>query len=60
MAQALEIPLLTIVAPQGHLNIANPHDHPRFQAIECCCTNNEVEISAVNTKLEKLIAALWN
>jgi heptosyltransferase-3 len=34
MAQALDIPLLTIVAPTGAKSIANPLNHPRFQAID--------------------------
>lgn len=34
MAQALEIPLLTIVAPGGDKIIANPVNHPRYQAID--------------------------
>ncbi|TNH85704.1 ADP-heptose--LPS heptosyltransferase [Aeromonas hydrophila] len=34
MAQALDIPLLTIVAPGGGKAIANPVNHPRYQAID--------------------------
>lgn len=34
MAQALDIPLLTIVAPGGGKSIANPVSHPRYQAID--------------------------
>ena len=34
IAQALDIPLLTIVAPTGAKSIANPLNHPRFQAID--------------------------
>lgn len=34
MAQALDIPLLTIIAPCAQKIIANPVDHPRFQAID--------------------------
>lgn len=59
MAQALNIPLLTIVAPQGHQNIANPTNHPRFQAIECHVDDKYDEISTVNVKLGKLISDFW-
>ncbi|MBV7416774.1 glycosyltransferase family 9 protein [Aeromonas sp. sif2433] len=59
IAQALDMPLLTIVAPQGHLNIANPHDHPRFQAIECGFNNKEADISAVNIRLAKFPSDFW-
>jgi heptosyltransferase III len=34
IAQALNIPLLTIVAPTGAKSIANPVNHPRFRAID--------------------------
>ena len=34
MAQALEIPLLTIVAPGSDKIIANPVNHPRYQTID--------------------------
>lgn len=34
MAQAIDLPLLTIVAPGGDKIIANPVNHPRYQAID--------------------------
>ncbi|MNR12708.1 hypothetical protein D3C85_1290780 [compost metagenome] len=34
MAQAIDLPLLTIVAPGGDKVIANPVNHPRYQAID--------------------------
>ncbi|MNE02292.1 hypothetical protein D3C80_947630 [compost metagenome] len=34
MAQALDIPLLTIVSPGGDKIIANPLNHPRYQAVD--------------------------
>lgn len=54
IAQALDMPLLTIVAPQGHSAIANPVAHPRYQFIDTSHTNPEHEILSVQDRLRKL------
>ena len=54
IAQALDMPLLTIVAPQGHSAIANPVAHPRYQFIDTSHTNPEHEILSVQDRLHKL------
>ncbi|MGL5814848.1 MAG: glycosyltransferase family 9 protein [Aeromonas sp.] len=59
IAQALNLPLLTIIAPLGHKDIANPNSHSRFQAIECDFSERSSEISAVNIKLSQLISDFW-
>ncbi|MNC73618.1 hypothetical protein D3C75_1248480 [compost metagenome] len=48
------MPLLTIVAPQGHSAIANPVAHPRYQFIDTSHTNPEHEILSVQDRLRKL------
>nr|WP_269429040.1 glycosyltransferase family 9 protein [Aeromonas eucrenophila] len=55
MAQALDIPLLTIVSPLGHSAIANPLSHPRYQFIDTDHQDPEQEILNVQERL----ATFW-
>lgn len=55
MAQALDIPLLTIVSPLGHSAIANPVSHPRYQFIDTDHRDPEREIRNVQERL----GVLW-
>lgn len=56
MAQALDMPLLTIVSPLGHSAIANPVSHPRYQFIDTDHQDPEQEILNVQERL----AGLWD
>ena len=58
MAQALDIPLLTIVSPLGHSAIANPVSHPRYQFINTDHQNPEREILNVQERLATFCAEL--
>ena len=54
MAQALDIPLLTIVSPLGHSAIANPVSHPRYRFIDTNHQHPEQEVLAVQHQLSML------
>jgi heptosyltransferase III len=54
MAQALDIPLLTIVSPLGHSTIANPVSHPRYQFINTSHQAPQREILNVQERLAQL------
>ncbi|MCH7373267.1 glycosyltransferase family 9 protein [Aeromonas sp. MR16] len=54
IAQALDIPLLTIVSPLGHSAIANPVSHPRYQFIDTDHQDPEQEILNVQERLARL------
>ncbi|MNH14291.1 hypothetical protein D3C79_738810 [compost metagenome] len=58
MAQALDIPLLTIVSPLGHSAIANPVSHPRYQFIDTDHQDPEQEILNVQERLARLWAEI--
>ena len=53
IAQALDIPLLTIVAPTGAKSIANPLNHPRFQAIDVWDVLGEQQKQQLLPKLKR-------
>lgn len=55
MAQALGIPLLTIVAPQGHSAIANPANHAIFKSIDVSNVDNNRDMEHVCNALNALI-----
>ncbi|MFS1162659.1 glycosyltransferase family 9 protein, partial [Aeromonas salmonicida] len=54
MAQALDIPLLTIVSPLGHSAIANPVSHSRYQFIDTSHSDPWHEVRCVQKKLDQL------
>lgn len=54
MAQALDIPLLTIVSPLGHSAIANPVSHPRYRFIDTGRQDPQQEVQEVQTQLDQL------
>ncbi|MOA19937.1 hypothetical protein D3C78_1403480 [compost metagenome] len=54
MAQALDIPLLTIVSPLGHSAIANPVSHPRYRFIDTNHQDPQQEVLAVQHQLSML------
>ena len=54
MAQALDIPLLTIVSPLGHSAIANPVSHSRYRFIDTSHQDPEQEVLAVQRQLSML------
>lgn len=53
IAQALDLPLLTIVAPKGAKIIANPINHPRYRAIDVWDVIGESQKQQWQSVLEK-------
>ncbi|MBL0519261.1 glycosyltransferase family 9 protein [Aeromonas caviae] len=54
MAQALDIPLLTIVSPLGHSAIANPVSHPRYRFVDTGRQDPQQEVREVQMQLDQL------
>ncbi|MFS1162845.1 glycosyltransferase family 9 protein, partial [Aeromonas salmonicida] len=54
IAQALDLPLLTIVSPLGHSAIANPVSHLRYRFIDTNHQDTEQEVLNVQQQLSQL------